>query len=521
MMRFREVAFFGVAATLSFPPFNIFILGFVAWLPVFKWLDEYDQRKMSGRQLAGLSFLSFLFWNMASTYWVANTSFIPGLVAFLMNSFFMMIVVWGTGMIRRRSHPLWRIWILPVAWISFEYLHHQWELTWPWLTLGNSLADQIALIQWYSWTGVFGGTLWIFLMNILVYRYLKGKPPQKKALGQLSLAFAVPMLISLFMYIQTEDQGTPVDVAVIQPNFEPHYEKFRLPANLQIDRFIDLSRSIVDSNTQFLVFPETSFSIRDVSRIERFRPVIRLREMLNDYPGMTLVTGFDGFRFHTAEDKDKREVRSYAANGGDTIYYSVLNAAMSLNSGPMDSIPIYLKSKLVPGPEIFPYGKVLFFLQPVIEMLDGTLSHFALQPERTTLGTQEHPVAPVICYESVFGDYNSGYIDAGAQAIFIMTNDGWWDNTPGHQQHLAYARMRAIEQRKSIARSANTGISCFIDQKGRISQATKYGVEAAIRQKILFNNVKTVYQKSGDIIAKVALLMLIFLFAGAFIARKD
>ena len=200
--RLREMGFFGIAATLSFPPFNIFLLGFIAWLPVFKWLDEHDRKNISSKQLAGLSFISFLLWNMASTYWIANTSFIPGLVAFLMNAFFMMGVVWITVKIRRRSHPAWRMWILPAAWIAFEYLHHQWELAWPWLTLGNSLADQIAMIQWYSWTGVFGGSLWIFLMNILFYRYLNGSPPLKRSLGVLSLAFAVPVLISLFKIIR-------------------------------------------------------------------------------------------------------------------------------------------------------------------------------------------------------------------------------------------------------------------------------------------------------------------------------
>src|SRR5574343_444659 len=71
-------------------------------------------------------------------------------------------------------------------------------------------------------------------------------------------------------------------------------------------------------------------------------------------------------------------------------------------------------------------------------------------------------LAPAVCYESVYGDFMAKYIRSGAEVICIITNDGWWGNTPGHRQHLAYAKLRAIETRKQIIRSANTGISCFV-----------------------------------------------------------
>ena len=114
----------------------------------------------------------------------------------------------------------------------------------------------------------------------------------------------------------------------------------------------------------------------------------------------------------------------------------------------------------------------------------GLLDDFAIDLGGTagSLGMQAHPsvfrsgkitAAPVVCYESVYGDYVREYINQGANIICIMTNDGWWEDTPGYRQHCQYARLRAIEERRSIARSANTGISCFIDQRGEIHQATK------------------------------------------------
>jgi apolipoprotein N-acyltransferase len=120
-------------------------------------------------------------------------------------------------------------------------------------------------------------------------------------------------------------------------------------------------------------------------------------------------------------------------------------------------------------------------------------------------------IAPVICYESVFGSYVTQYIRKGANLIFVITNDGWWGNTPGHRQHFTFSQLRAIETRRSIARSANTGISAFIDQRGDVFQKTKYWEPAVIRQVINANNKITFYVKYGDYIARLSAFVAVFL----------
>jgi apolipoprotein N-acyltransferase len=152
--------------------------------------------------------------------------------------------------------------------------------------------------------------------------------------------------------------------------------------------------------------------------------------------------------------------------------------------------------------------------------IGGTSGSLGVQaePENFT-GPGGAKVAPVICYESVFGEYVSKYVQKGAQLIFIITNDGWWRNTPGYKQHLSFARLRAIETRRSIARSANTGISCFIDQRGEISQATNWWVPASINGTLNANSAMTFYVKHGDYIARVALFMTIVLLANLLVVR--
>jgi apolipoprotein N-acyltransferase len=170
-------------------------------------------------------------------------------------------------------------------------------------------------------------------------------------------------------------------------------------------------------------------------------------------------------------------------------------------------ISVYYKSKLVPGAEIFPYQKFLPFVAPLIKKLGGPSGKWVTQEERSVFSKDDVNVAPVICYESIFGEYCGEYVKKGANLIFIVTNDGWWDNTAGHRQHLYFASLRAVEQRRSIARSANTGISCFINQRGEILQPTEYGEEAAINATILANDEPTIYNKYGDMVGRIALLL--------------
>jgi apolipoprotein N-acyltransferase len=128
--------------------------------------------------------------------------------------------------------------------------------------------------------------------------------------------------------------------------------------------------------------------------------------------------------------------------------------------------------------------------------------------------------APVICYESVFGEYVTDYVKKGANVICIITNDAWWGNTAGYKQHFEYAKLRAIENRRYVARSANTGISGFIDDEGKTIQKTKWNEEIAINGKVKVNYEITFYTKYGDCIAYMAAFYLLFNLPALLVRRK-
>ena len=150
----------------------------------------------------------------------------------------------------------------------------------------------------------------------------------------------------------------------------------------------------------------------------------------------------------------------------------------------------------------------------------GTSGTLGIEEEPLIFVYQKFQLAPVVCYESIYGEWVAKQCRKGANLISIITNDGWWKDTPGYKQHLSFASLRAIENRRSIVRSANTGTSCFVNQRGDISQATEWWKEDVIRGTLNLNNEQTFYTMYGDVIGRsfafVAVLLLIFTFVRRF-----
>ncbi|MGH7238163.1 MAG: apolipoprotein N-acyltransferase, partial [Candidatus Saccharimonadales bacterium] len=182
------------------------------------------------------------------------------------------------------------------------------------------------------------------------------------------------------------------------------------------------------------------------------------------------------------------------------------NAAINIENSP--EVQFYHKSKLVPGVESLPFASTLSFIKPVFEHFGGATGSYGSQKEPGVFYSQSGiGVTPVICYESIWGGWIAKSIKKGSQFIAVITNDGWWGNTPGKDQHLDYAKLRAIETRRWVCRSANTGISAFINQRGDIVQQTKWWVRTAIKQNINLNSDLTFYVIHGDYIAEIGSLL--------------
>lgn len=508
----------GILLYLGFPTVGftpLMFIGFVPFLYIEQRLSAGDKTKK--RSLFVYTYHGLLLWNILSTFWVANTSFIPSIFAFTLNALFMTVPFLLMHQMGKKVGTHLKMWAFIVFWMAFEWGHLRWEVSWPWLTLGNSFAANPIMIQWYEYTGFLGGSLWILITNVLFFQVLKkilAKEEMHPILLLKPFVLIMGMILwSFYIFATYQEGGERMEFGIVQPNYEPHYEKFLVPEDKQVDRFIELSNSIVSDSLDFLIYPETVFDCANVETLNSTNAIHRVRrEVIDSFPNLQLISGLCTYYFFKSGELLTPAAR-VSGSGSRLKHYEIQNSAAAFSST-IETYPVHIKSRLVPGAEILPYKKLLFFLEPIVIKAGGSFHGLARRDERTVFTHGNFKTAPVICYESVYGEYVGQYIRKGANAIVIMTNDGWWDNTPGHIQHMHFARLRAIEHRRSIARSANTGISCFIDQRGKILKSTKYGEQTAITGKLNMNERITFYTKWGDYLGRIsAFLSIAFLMA--------
>ncbi|WMJ72430.1 apolipoprotein N-acyltransferase [Cytophagaceae bacterium ABcell3] len=513
----------GILLSIAWPPLPlglVLLFAFVPLLVVNESLIQSGARK-SGSRFFLYSYLTLIIWNVLTTWWIWNATSVGSLFAMAANALLMSIPMIGFHHTRKRLGILVGYLSLPIYWLAFEYIHLNWDLSWPWLTLGNAFASTPSLVQWYEFSGALGGSLWILMSNVLVLVLLLGlHKVYKKQLVVATVAWIVlPIALSVFMYVSYEDVGKPAEVVVVQPNIDPYEEKFSgsprfIPYKEQLARMLALTDSLTTDKTHFVLWPETALpSGYDEEEILSYATIDKLMDKVAAFPNLSLITGMDSHvRYSEAATPTVRYVEGFG-------YYDSYNTAMHIN-GRGDNPEFYHKSKLVPGVETIPA-----FLGRFAIDLGGTMGSLGVQEERSVFfGATGKGAAPVICYESIFGDFVGDYVRNGAGFIAIITNDAWWGNTPGHKQHMQYASLRAIETRKGIARSANTGISGFINQRGDIVSASEYDVMAVMKGEVLVNDVVTFYTLYGDFIGQWAVylsaMLVIYYYIKKFMGRK-
>lgn len=476
----------------------------IALLPVLFATENILQSdtKGKGRQIFWTSFLVFFIWNTASIYWVFNAmnaflsvpvSLLISLIPFGLASLLMATCFWIYGKLRKRLPLLLSLLALASLWTCYEYLHQWWDLAFPWMTLGNGWANFHELAQWYSFTGVFGGTWWIWGSNILIFLLCVEPKKTKTYAAALAAWLIIPMATSLYIYSSYEEPFNPSQIVVVQPNVDP-YGKFSFISHQeQLENLMRLSESVAPVNTEFFIWPETALSDPNGINEEEFREYPQFSEIqdfLLKFPNGNILSGIESFQVYS-------EPRTITARDYGGVYVDHFNASVLIDNS--SKLQFYHKSKLVPGVEQLPFGEALAFMKPLFQHFGGTTGGYGKQSEPSVLYSSSGiGAAPVICYESIWGNYVSDYINKGAQFIAIITNDGWWGNTSGKDQHLQYAKLRAIETRRWVARSANTGISAFINQKGDIVEKTSWWEEAALTQEINLNEEITFYSKHKD-----------------------
>lgn len=529
---------------------GLFPIIFFALVPVLLVEDEVLTKRYRHGKVYVNAYVTFFFFNLITTWWIWNASPGGAIMAIFANSALMAIPFWMFHLTKRYIGKKEGYIGLIIYWLGFEWGHFRWELSWPWLSYGNVFANQTDLVQWYEYTGVLGGSLWVLIINLILFFLVKKaikktvevKPKAdesvgfynsfKKKIQFLLIAFKTEIKLSLLLLsliifpivlsliiksgVSLGSKEKTISVVISQPNIDP-YRKFDgyMSAIDQVKHLLEICEPNLDQNTDLILAPETALPMSLAeTNLEFSDEVMLIKEFLSKYPNASLLTGLSSHDFF----KEPKSNASRLTSDG-MGYYENYNSALLIDKNGKHSI--YHKSELVLGVERLPLAFILKYIE---EMFDfgGTTGTLGVEKEAKVFKKGKAIIAPTICYESVYGDYTGDFSEKGANIIAISTNDAWWFDTPGYKQLLAYAKLRAIENRKWIARSANTGISCFINPKGEITQKTKWEETASIKGDIPLISGQTFYVKYGDYIGRLSLFIgiLLFLFTLAMKLKK-
>ncbi len=471
-------------------------------------------------------YTAFVLWNTFTTFWVCNATIGGGIFAILANSLQMSLVFGLFRLSKRKFKGSLPYIFLMVTWIAWERFYFDAEISWPWLVLGNSFARTTWAIQWYEFTGSLGGSLWIWVCNLSIFGLLvslsdgrlSGWNIKAKAasITGLILLFAAPLISSGIIgsgYRDSMESDKKLDVLIIQPNIDP-YNKFQAMTQAQqngillsqAEKALKYRKADSTAAPLLVLAPETFTNDITCGDYQRSRTWRGFTTFLKDYPGVNLLFGASSFEYIHAQ-----EAPSYTARKiDDGLWYESHNSALITDG--TERTEIFHKSKLVVGVEHTPYPRLF---SPIDNMLGGVMGRCVGQDEVSLLTVRNDgisiPVGCAVCYESVYGEYYTGYIRKGARAMTIITNDAWWGNTPGYRQHLSYASLRAIETRRAIARCANTGISAVISPSGKILQPTPWWEQAVIESSIPLRDDITFYVSHGDITGRVCTFLFLLL----------
>lgn len=480
-------------------------------------------------------YAAFIIFNALTTWWVGKATVGGGVFAVMANAFYMSAVFALFRMSKKRLRGSLPYIFLAVTWIAWErfYLTLS-QISWPWLLLGNAFARTTTLVQWYEITGTLGGSLWVWAVNLGVFGLMlnlsngrfwewTSKARYASSIG-LALLVIVPITASLIRYNTYEeksDKGS-LEVLMAQSNFDPWQKLHSVPQSKQNAQAVQLLQAQLGGRKGaeypqeplLLMLPESFCADIWMNHPNTSRTYNTFRnELVEAYPNVNLIFGASTFeQFNT-----RAKPSDYARPLNDGSWYLSYNTAFITDgSGRLDHVN---KTKLVVGSEFTPYVKIF---GPLDDALGNPMGRTSPQGEARTLNVMGYeeggekiasiiPVGVPICYESIYPEFCADYVRKGAQAICVITNDGWWGNTPGYRQHFSYSRLRAIELRRDIARCANTGISAFIDQKGDVLQQSGWWQPDTLRGSVNLTDNETFFARYGDIVGRICTLMFVML----------
>lgn len=515
----------GTLLGLSFPPVPAGLLAAFAFVPLLVALRAIDGYGRAFR----LAWLTFGVFNLVTLYWTGGFvhakdpyMMVAGGLLLIVHPLFFTLPVLGWMFLRVHFGFRRALAAFPFVWISFEYLHSLTQIAFPWLILGNTQTYDLAAIQMSSATGVYGVSFWLCVLNVLCFRIYENLVHDRKGmtsaptlalLAAVAVVYVGPKIYGHWVlsgHGGSAGEPVPVRVGVVQPNIDP-FEKWQENGEGQISELQQLTAKFAERHVDLVIWPETAIPFfilhpNNVSALDRLRRQV-------DSMRISLLAGFPDIRYYG--DKEIAPKSSKVSRSGQR--FDTYNSSLLLEPN-SDLIQKYSKIVLVPFAERVPFSEELSLLN-AMEWNFG-LGGWEIGSDTTVFSfrtDRDHEVhfSNLICYESIYPGFVASFVRKGAGFLTVMTNDSWWGNTSGPYQHVQFAALRAVENRRWIVQCANGGISCFIDPFGRILKATPMFTRQTMTMDVPLHDELTFYTRHGDWFAQACLVLALFAFAAA------
>lgn len=472
----------------------------VAIIPLMVISENLSDSRADFWRMLGYATLTFILWNAATIWWVWIATPIGPITAGIVGTFYNLCGFMVYHYTSKRAHRALAYTLLATIWIATEWAYNSAQvMTFPWLLLGNGFSGDVWAVQWYEYTGVFGGSLWVLASNIAIFEILRTRTTTAKV--RAAVIVLAPIVLSLTLLWSYTPSERTTEISVIQPNV-PCYADERMEANM-MNPTEDICHLMneVPATSSFVLMPESALAyiptIGSMDEASLYFIAPLLSELQGDrHPDTKLITGAST-RVRYGDNQSTNTAHYYEGYG----WYDQYNSALLVNSeGDVESI--YHKGKLVIGVEAVPLKDIFDAFE--ID-LGGVSGQLGWGEEHTIFVNNNTKIGPSICYEGLYGNYFAGFIREGAEVMALISNDGWWGNTPGHKRLFDYCRLRAIECRRAIARSANTGISGFISPTGAtIGERLEWDEQGVLTATLELRDNRTIYTTYGDWIARIA-----------------
>ncbi|MEN3038432.1 MAG: apolipoprotein N-acyltransferase [Candidatus Kryptonium sp.] len=513
----------GVLLSLSFPPLTTGFFATVGFVPLLFLVDKVENYK----QLFRYSYLAFFFFNLFTLYWVGGWSkeadpflMVGCVLLILVHPVLFFLPVWFYMFVKKNLGGKFHLIVFPFAYALFEYFRSTTELAFPWLTLGNTQTYYLEKIQFIEFTGVYGLSFLILVVNVLFYLGIKEILKQKSFLSKTALRYffagvliyIAPDFYGLYVLERSEDVSfKEMKVGLIQPDINP-WLKWEGTLAEQLELYMGMTKSIINEHpdVELVVYPETAITYYFL--LSPYRYYFNWFKNQIDSLNVAILTGFPDAKFY--DDPSQAPPSSHLIKETGQRYDAFNSMGLFLPKS--DRIQKYAKMILVPFGERLPYADTFHFLIEPLQWGVG-ISNWAKGKDTTVFEMERKngeivKFSGVVCYESIYPSLIREFVKRGAQFLVVITNDSWYGNTSGPYQHFQYSILRAVENRRSIVRCANGGISGFIDPYGRVQIKTRFHEKTQIASIVKLNDEKTFYTRHGDIIIYISVFVVFTAF---------